>query len=131
MVYGIVSTAAWLFLVAGQFCSNEAMRIMQERAWAPDGSTRPRTHVLPEPLEDDTDTQRQHRVRRQSTVQVEAHDTAVRDNNTKLAILKNAAVLLRVSGKVMCVLNTVWLILTSVAEITGGFENCWYVLRPP
>lgn len=118
IMYGAASTFAAVLLIAAQFCSNEAMRILQERAWTPDGST-PR----PPPLGEHENEQQM--LQRQNTDQAERLAAIAPESDMWLGFMSRAAVLLRISGKGLCILNTAWLLLTSIAEIIGGFDNCW------
>ena len=36
-----------------------------------------------------------------------------------------AAVMLRYVGKILAVVNTFWLITSSLLQFVGGYENCW------
>ena len=39
--------------------------------------------------------------------------------------LCGAAVILRITGKTVAVVNTIWLILSSLLEFVGAYDNCW------
>ncbi|KAI6826728.1 hypothetical protein KC332_g1721 [Hortaea werneckii] len=54
----------------------------------------------------------------------QAHLTTVR-RGLGLGLLCAAAVLTRVLGKFLAFANSIWLILSSLFEMTGAYSNCW------
>lgn len=91
------------------------MRIEQEIAWAPQGSD-------PRPLPVDAP---ERSPRRRSTMEQEGNQKAVDHTSWRQSIRKRAAVVLRLFGKLLCILNTAWLLATSICEIIGVFDQCW------
>ncbi|QIX01661.1 hypothetical protein AMS68_007178 [Peltaster fructicola] len=120
LLYASASTLAWLLLVAGMLCSHEAMLRHQKSSNAPahvsDGASeelgdRPELNELPY----DNFGPGQSASEKPRSVARKSSPTSFRV----------AAVILRLLGKTLCILNTVWLLLTSIMELVGRFDNCW------
>ncbi|KAH8649125.1 hypothetical protein BX600DRAFT_554690 [Xylariales sp. PMI_506] len=102
VIYGVLGTLSFALLFASSFLSHAAMLGHQAE---------------------------QHR-RRLDPAVAEAmgrHGGTVKNysSSVSLGVLRIAAVTTRVLGRVLVIINTVWLILISLWELIGFFNNCW------
>ena len=99
-LYGVLATVAWICLLASMLVSHQVMLLYQ------------RKHIKNASLDfrrppSDPNTPNQY------------------DRTWWHSTLCGIAVFLRCFGKTIVVLNTLWLIVSSLFEFTGGFDNCW------
>lgn len=99
IVYGCLGTLVWVCLLASSFLSHAIMLRYQKQQ-----KLNPKTDFRANLPENNASTYSRDWV------------------HTRLCA---AAVVLRYIGKGAAVINTFWLIITSLMEFTGGFDNCW------
>ena len=101
-MYGVLGTAAWLCLFASMLLSHEVM-LRYQRAHLHNTSVDFRRHAS------------------------RLSDHAINHYRQTWAhwFLCGAAVSLRYIGKTLCVVNSMWLIVSSLMEFAGGYDNCW------
>ncbi|OQO04999.1 hypothetical protein B0A48_08018 [Cryoendolithus antarcticus] len=107
LLYGGVATLAWLFLMIATLFSHAAMLRYQSE------------HVL------DPFKQFQRDPSNNPNTNTTAPQQNVYERDFSHSALCGAAVLFRYLGKTLCVLNTALLIIGSLMEFTGGYNNCW------
>lgn len=99
LLYGVIGTIVWVCLLTSQLLSHEIMlRYQREHIRNPSMDFR---------LPHDPNNPNQY--------------TRDRGHSTLCA----AAVILRYTGKFLAIINTLWLIISSLLEFVGGFDNCW------
>ncbi|KAK5117926.1 hypothetical protein LTR85_008700 [Meristemomyces frigidus] len=101
LLYGIGGTLVWFCLLLSQLLSHEIMlRYQKEHILNPSMDFRLRY----DPKNPNTNTYERDRTH---------------------SALCAAAVILRYTGKAMAIVNALWLIISSLLEFIGGFDNCW------
>jgi hypothetical protein len=103
LFYGGLGTIAWLFLVIGQFLSHEVMLRYQA------------AHI------EDPDKA----LHRDSNIHTNARDPDLCQREFMHSLLCGLAVSFRYVGKTICIINTLWLIVSSLFEFIGAYDNCW------
>ncbi|OQO12049.1 hypothetical protein B0A48_02688 [Cryoendolithus antarcticus] len=106
LLYGGFATLAWLCLVMATFFSHAAMLRYQSE------------HIL-DPFKQFQRDPSYHLTNNPGQQQ------NVYERDLGHSALCGAAVLFRYLGKTLCVLNTFLLIISSLMEVTGGYNNCW------
>ena len=101
LVYGVLGTIVWMCLLTSMLLSHEVMlRYQEQHINNPSMDFRMRAdHYNPDP-------NYYHR-------------------DPTHSALCAAAVALRYTGKFLAIVNTLWLIVTSLLESVGGYDNCW------
>ncbi|KAK6442916.1 hypothetical protein LTR95_000794 [Oleoguttula sp. CCFEE 5521] len=122
LVYGATGTVAWLCLLIGACFSHEAMLRYQtahvrDRALVFRRDSTRHSQPANGSTQGGTPQQPPHP---QGTVQ-----PGLYERNFSHRAICGLAVSFRLFGKLLCFLNTWLLILTSLAEFMGGFDNCW------
>jgi hypothetical protein len=97
LLYGILGTVVWMCLLISQLLSHQVMLRYQE------------VHIHNPSMDFGDREQRQEQGL----------------TGFGFALLRGSAVSLRYIGKAIAILNTGWLIASSLLEFIGGFDNCW------
>lgn len=99
LLYGIGGTLVWAFLLASQLLSHEIMLRYQ------------RVHI--------------HNPSMDFRLRYDPQNPNTYERDRTHSALCAAAVILQYTGKALAIANTLWLIISSLLEIIGGFDNCW------
>ena len=144
LLYGLVATAGWLLLLTASCLSHHAMlhyqRAIQKQPFAHfrASHTPAATRLLPlDAMSEANPTPRRKSNNMEIAAEPEggpldpsvAVDCARR--STRLWLIALAATLTRWLGKFLVVLNTAWIIIASLMEYVGGFDNCWCRTNTP
>ena len=134
----MIATIAWLLFLSSTILSHAAMlhhqRVMQKKPWERFRGVQARRSIL-----------RQMNSKENSTVEAPAtiggtttwgsiatesgsfhpdQTAEVEFRSRRLLVIGVAAVVTRWLGKILVVLNTIWIILTSIMEYIGAYDNC-------
>ena len=138
LVYGAIATMAWLLFFTSSCLSHQAMlhhqRVTQKALYEQARASQHLSEPKPEsaspltsiatPLQDTPPANENGLPDSASAAKNEL-------KSTRLRLVTLAAALTRWLGKLLVVLNTGWIIVASLLEFVGTFDNCWCKTNAP
>ncbi|KAL1303217.1 hypothetical protein AAFC00_006635 [Neodothiora populina] len=109
LLYGCLGIFVWICLLTSALLSHWAMLLYQDK------------HIL----SPSTDFREPYRNGDDPETNAAASGPSAYTRTWKHSSICAAAVLLRYTGKTVAVLNGLWLIVSTLLEYTGVYDNCW------